>query len=116
MSPDVAQGSALLGAAQWVEVLLAGPLVTGIAIFAVAGVGFALLSGRMAVRRATGAAAGCFLLFGASEIARGLFATASDAGGAQPVVLELPPPPPPPPAPAPQNVVTDPYAGATIAG
>lgn len=112
------QGDALLGAAQWVEGLLHSRLVVLVAILAVAAVGLQLLSGRIAIRRAAMVVIGCFLLFGASAIARGLIAAASEVGVAtvptDPAMMAPPPDFPPPPA-APSQV-SDPYAGASIPG
>jgi len=65
-------GPPLLVAARWLESLLHGQLITVMAVLAVAAVGFRLLTGHLALRRAASVALGCFLLFGASAIARGI--------------------------------------------
>lgn len=109
-------GSALLGAAQWLEGLVQGPAATGLAMLAVATTGFLMLSGRVPVRRGLTVTLGCFILFGAPTIARGIVGSAATGAGAEP----MPEPPPPsqptrafnPAAAAPP--VTDPYAGASI--
>lgn len=110
---------ALLELVQWIEGLLHSELVTSIAVLAVAGVGFNLLSGRMAIRRAATVALGCFLVFGASAIARGLFGVAEHAAPQAPHDIEQQPFEPPMPDEDPlsgQTIVADPYAGATISG
>jgi type IV secretory pathway VirB2 component (pilin) len=55
----------LASAATWVTDLLFGPLATTIAVIAVAWVGFAMLSGRLDIKRGLSVVFGCFLLFGA---------------------------------------------------
>jgi type IV secretory pathway VirB2 component (pilin) len=62
----------LVPAVQWIEGALLGSLATVIAILAIAGIGFAMFSGRIALRRTISAILGCFVLLGASSIARGL--------------------------------------------
>ena len=61
--------NALTSAIGWIEGLLIGPLATSIAVLAVAAVGFAMLTGRIDLRRAASVVLGCFLLFGAPLIA-----------------------------------------------
>lgn len=101
-------------AASWVSDLLFGPLATTIAIIAIAWVGFAMLSGRIEIRRGLGVVFGCFLLFGARGIADGLRSSAiSDSS---PIVAGAPPPPvfgiAAPAANTPNGY--DPYAGAAV--
>lgn len=109
------EGGALLAAARWLEALIQGPAATTLAVLAVAATGLMMLNGRLPVRRGLVVALGCFVLFGAPVIARGLFDSAaglSESGVAQATpMVEDPQPPAPPPAP-PQ--VADPYAGASI--
>jgi type IV secretory pathway VirB2 component (pilin) len=62
----------LLPAVQWIEGALLGSLATIIAILAIAGIGFTMLSGRIALRRTMSVILGCFVLLGAGSIARGL--------------------------------------------
>ena len=100
-------------AAQWIEALLLGSMGTSIAILAIAGTGFAMLSGRLAPRDGLRVVLGCFILFGAPAIAQALHGL-SQGGGSQSAGLAAPVPPPalslPPPVP--QNA--DPYAGASM--
>jgi type IV secretory pathway VirB2 component (pilin) len=115
--PGAGDSSALLGAAQWVEALVHGQAATAIAVLAVAATGMLMLSGRMPIKRGLTVGLGCFLLFGASTIARGIVASATSVAGTeglparQPEIDPAPFNPAPPPAPP---TVADPYAGASI--
>lgn len=57
-------------AMEWCLSLVSGSLVTAIATVAVAGIGFALLAGRVPVRRAVMVVIGIFLMAGAGSIHR----------------------------------------------
>lgn len=103
---------ALGGAVQWIGGVLLGSIATGIATLAVAAIGLLMLNGRLPVRRGVGVVLGCFILFSAPVITRGLLAEKS-----------LPPRDEPPPAlaavpaapsVAPPAVPFDPYAGAAL--
>ena len=96
---------------RWVEALLLGSVATSVAVIAVAVVGMLMLSGRIDRRRAGAVVAGCFLIFGASSIARGIAGTVSAAPAPDPEPIVRPPLAPPSP------VVDgyDPYAGAAPA-
>jgi type IV secretory pathway VirB2 component (pilin) len=124
----VSQGGALTAAAGWVEKLLLSEAGTMIAVLAVAGVGFAMLQGRLAPRDGIRAVLGCFILFGAPVVAKGLADFADRAGGTRPAAHLAAPPPPrgadvaPPPTPtAPPRPSSksganpfDPYSGASV--
>lgn len=69
---DPPPDSVILPAAQWVEGVFLGNIATAIAIIAVASIGFAMLAGRINIRRGGIILLGCFILFGASTIADGL--------------------------------------------
>jgi type IV secretory pathway VirB2 component (pilin) len=69
---DASPTEVLAPALHWVEGALSGSLATGIAIIAVASIGFGMLSGRISVRRGGTILLGCFILFGASSLARGI--------------------------------------------
>jgi type IV secretory pathway VirB2 component (pilin) len=99
-------------AAGWVERLLIGPLGTSLAVIAVAWFGFGLLSGRLSVRRGGLLILGCFILFGAPSLARGLLGLAGETGGARPMPVPQTITPPPPAVPSPPAF--DPYAGASV--
>jgi type IV secretion system protein VirB2 len=91
---------------------LTGPLGTGVAVIAVAWFGFSLLGGRLSLRRGGLVVLGCFVLFGAPSIARGLLGLAGETRGliavSGPVTFDVSPPAvPTPPA-------YDPYAGAAM--
>ena len=110
--------SSLGSAARWIEAVIQGPIMTSLAVLAIAAVGFAMLRGRLSVRRGATVVAGCFIAFGAPSIARSLTDLAysrsvADASSAQNV--EAPPPPSfEPPAKAPSQQMDDPYAGASV--
>jgi type IV secretion system protein VirB2 len=109
---SIPSGGDPFAAASWVERLLTGPLGTSLAVIAVAWFGFGMLTGRLAVRRGALLVLGCFILFGAPGIARGLLGLAGDARGARPMPVPLTITPPPPAVPAPPPF--DPYAGASV--
>ena len=58
--------------ANWIGSIAQGQLVIILGVLAIAGVGLSMLSGGMELRRGMAAVVGCFILFGASAIARGL--------------------------------------------
>jgi type IV secretory pathway VirB2 component (pilin) len=78
-------------ATSWVSDLLFGPLASAIAVIAIAWIGFAMLSGRIEIRRGLSVAFGCFLLFGARAIADEL---RSITGGNDPTSIAAAPLPP----------------------
>ena len=112
---DAPPASAIASAANWVNDLLFGPLATVIAVIAIAWIGFAMLSGRVDVRRGLSVVLGCFLLFGARGIADGLRSSAV-SDGARTASAVPPPPvyPAAPPAAANNTNAFDPYAGAAV--
>ena len=94
------------------EELLTGPVGTAIAVIAVGWFGLSLLGGRLSLRRGGLLVLGCFVLFGAPSIARGLLGLAGETRGpiavSAPTAFDVPPPAvPTPPA-------YDPYAGAAV--
>jgi len=106
----------LVAAMQWLQASMLGTVATAIAVIAVAGVGALMLTGRLDWRRGATVVLGCFVLFGAANIAAGI----RDSLNAEEVVFHAAPPPPVPvavvplfsPKPAPDF---DPYAGAAPA-
>ncbi|MBK6299240.1 MAG: TrbC/VirB2 family protein [Sphingomonadales bacterium] len=101
-------------AAMWIEGILTGTLASVLAIIAVAALGFALLSGRIDMRRGLTVLVGCFILFGAPAIAAGLCSIADASSTANGVLATAPMTQTPIP-PAPQNPnYFDPYAGASV--
>ena len=110
--------SVVLANVAWIEGTLLGTLATIIAIVAVAGLGFAMFSGRVDLRRGLTAVAGCFMLFGAPAIAAGLLALVDRGDSAEslmPVALPTPLAIAPLARPqAPTNQPFDPYAGAAV--
>lgn len=110
-------GSSIEAAANWVMTLASGQLAIMLAVLAIAGAGFAMLAGRIDVRRAAMAVFGCFLVFGARAIAVQLLGVAN--GGSTPTAAgsvvfraNIPPAPPPPVPSSPSSF--DPYAGAAL--
>lgn len=118
VSGPTTDASSLGRAAEWIGAVVQGPIMTSVAVLAIAALGFAMLRGRLSVRRGATVVLGCFIAFGAPAIARGLVGLAHDqsvreepAGqifvAAPPLRFE-PPPTAVPPADG------DPYAGASV--
>ncbi|MFC0590403.1 TrbC/VirB2 family protein [Novosphingobium aquiterrae] len=105
---------ALAVASNWVAGLLTGTAGTTFAILAVAGIGLAMLQGRVAVCDGFRVVAGCFILFGAPAIARELLGLASWNAGPAVFEVEVAPSPPPISLPSPPQRNRDPYAGASV--
>ena len=102
--------SPLVGAVQWIEALLLGPLALALGTIAVAAFGFLMLSGRVDVRTGARIVIGCFILFGARSIATGL---QSGAAGLSTREVTYPAVPATVARPASQEVPAyDPFAGA----
>ena len=108
------QPSVLVRALDWINAIVTGPLGTGIAILAVAGVGYGLLSGRVDTRRALTVIIGTFIMFGAASIVAGVRDnsdrladdTTVPDGPAIATTEKLPPPQ--------RAEPYDPYAGASL--
>jgi type IV secretory pathway VirB2 component (pilin) len=102
-------------ALDWVQGTLLGSVATMLAVLAIASLGFAMLSGRLEVRRGLAVLIGCFILFGAPSIAKGLMGAAQNDSN---LAVGAPPPPPvyaqPQPSAAPPANAYDPYAGAAV--
>jgi type IV secretion system protein VirB2 len=69
---DPAGSGAILGAVNWVQGTLLGAVATAVAVIAVAGCGFMMLTGRMNWRHGGMVILGCFILFGAAAIVGGI--------------------------------------------
>jgi type IV secretion system protein VirB2 len=110
-----AAASPMTDSARWLLELLTGPAATIVAIIAVATIGFALLQGRIDLRRGASIVLGIFIVFGAPAIAEALLAITQPSGAAWPVAS---------PAPIIPDLATaqsgssqsvyDPYAGAAL--
>ncbi|MEQ1499254.1 MAG: TrbC/VirB2 family protein [Novosphingobium sp.] len=102
-----------LGGLDWIAALITGPVGTALAVIAVAWFGFAVLGGRLPLRRGGVLVMGCFILFAAPALANSLMALArnSSSGGlpVEPKRMDISPPPAPATPP-----VYDPYAGASL--
>lgn len=104
----------LTSAADWVENVLLGSTAIVIATLAVATVGLLTLRGQVPFRRGASVLIGCFVLFGAATLARGIIDTAR-MGRADMVAMPIEAPAPMPPVIVPaQPQVYDPYAGAAV--
>jgi len=104
--------SALAAALEWISSLLTGSLATSIGVIAIAGVGFAMLNGRLAWREGARVVLGCFVLFGAGALSAGLIGLARTE--AEPPAVQPATQPPPAPAPLTSQPAFDPYAGASV--
>ena len=69
-------GDPVTSALLWMQSILLGPIATAIAVMAVAGVGFMMLTGRMNWRYGATVIIGVFIIFGAPRL------VATIAGGA----------------------------------
>lgn len=74
--PDPQGSGALVNAVTWLQGTLLGSVATVIAVIAVAGVGFGMLTGRINWRHGAVVILGCFILFGAASIVAGIRAAA----------------------------------------
>ncbi len=72
------QGSGpIVAALGWIQGTILGNVATAVAVMAVAGVGFAMLTGRMNWRFGATVIIGCFVLFGAGAIVSGIQSAAA---------------------------------------
>jgi len=62
----------ILGAVTWIQDTLLGEVAGGVAVMAVAVVGFLMLTGRINWRYGATVILGCFVLFGAATIVGGI--------------------------------------------
>lgn len=97
----------------WIESVATGSLASIVAVIAVAIVGMMMLSGRLEVRRGITVVAGCFLVFGANLIARGILG-AVDRGVASQTATTTSAISPLADTPKPTPQPYDPYAGASV--
>jgi type IV secretory pathway VirB2 component (pilin) len=102
----------LASAIQWLADLLIGTLAVSLAIVAIAVAGLLMLQGRLGIRDGARTIAGCFIVFGAPIIAKGLWESARPQGS--PIEIEAAPPFIAPEMPAKTNANPDPYAGASV--
>jgi type IV secretion system protein VirB2 len=77
-SPDPAGSGPIVGAIEWLQGTLLGNVATAVAVIAVAGVGFMMLTGRINWKYGATVVIGLFILFGAASIVGGI---RSVAGG-----------------------------------
>ncbi|RYE71537.1 MAG: hypothetical protein EOO81_05685 [Oxalobacteraceae bacterium] len=112
--PD-AGDSALLNAVEWCQAVLLGSVGSSLAIMGIAGLGFALLQGRLPYRAGARMILGVFILFGAPVISLGLLGifdlAGSNSQNGETTQRSTAPPLPLPSTPAGNP---DPYAGAAM--
>ena len=77
-TPDPAGSGPVVGAIDWLQGTLLGNVATAVAVIAVAGVGFMMLTGRINWKYGATVVLGLFILFGAASIVAGI---RSVAGG-----------------------------------
>ncbi len=101
----------LESATTWVTSALLGSVGTAVAIVAMAGLGLAMLQGRIPARRGAVTVIGCFIVFSSRSIATALVGVSTPPidDVALPVVT-----PPAYAAPIPPPVPYDPYSGASV--
>ena len=69
---EPAGASPILSAVTWMQDTLLGEVASGVAVIAVAVVGFMMLTGRLNWRYGATVIVGCFILFGAATIVGGI--------------------------------------------
>lgn len=67
-------GNPLVDAMVWMQNILLGPIATSLAVMAVAGVGFMMLTGRMNWRYGGTVIVGVFIIFGAPRLVNSIAA------------------------------------------
>jgi len=114
-SEDLVSHGALVGAADWVRLLLTGSVSFVVATLAIATIGLLMLAGRLHMRRAGQIVLGCFILFSAPTIAAGLVSINDDVRAEPAPETETETPAAmayQPTVPKPEQ--KDPYAGAAV--
>ncbi|MEM7690319.1 MAG: TrbC/VirB2 family protein [Pseudomonadota bacterium] len=67
-------GNPLVDALVWMQQILLGPIATSLAVMAIAGVGFMMLTGRMNWRYGGTVIVGVFIIFGAPRLVNSIAA------------------------------------------
>jgi len=67
-------GNPLVDALVWMQSILLGPIATSLAVMAIAGVGFMMLTGRMNWRYGGTVIVGVFIIFGAPRLVNSIAA------------------------------------------
>lgn len=114
---DASTPQVLSPALSWIEGALFGGVATGIAVIAVASIGFNMLAGRISVKRGVTILLGCFILFGASSLARGLRTFSEDEAQSYDAPRQISAPvftKPDTLSQRPTENAYDPYAGAAV--
>ena len=85
---DPATNGPIARSVGWIDSVATGSLASVIAVVAVAVVGMMMLTGRIEVRRGFTVVIGCFLVFGANIIAKGILGVA-DHASAVPITVTM---------------------------
>ncbi len=110
---DPPDSSPITHGIDWLQGAALGTAATIIAVIAVAAIGLMMLSGRLELRRGGVVVLGCFILFGAANIAAAI--TGLAGGRTQPAIAARPVERPISlPAPTQATSAYDPYAGASV--
>lgn len=113
LAKDSTEQVAIPAAVRWIEGALLGSAATGVAVLAVAFLGYGMLMGRLDWRTGLRVVLGIFILFGAPMIVREL--TGAVRGGESAVPEQIATGPIAPQPEVPQNAPdNDPYAGAGL--
>lgn len=109
---DAGSGSTIGGAVSWLTGTLLGSVATLLCVLAVAVIGFAMLSGRLQIRRGAYVVLGCFVLLGAPIIASAFLSMVGSQAGVTEQRADSVKEPVPRAALPPADY--DPYAGASL--
>jgi type IV secretory pathway VirB2 component (pilin) len=111
-APTYPTANVLVSSADWMVAVVTGSAASALGVLSIASLGYLMLSGRLPLRRGALAVLGCFILFGAPTLARGLVnaqarpsAPLKTASSMHPLRLNTPIPP---------DTGHDPYAGAAV--
>lgn len=116
IAPGPEAPGAIGPATEWIASGLTGSVAVTLAVLGIASIGFAMLTGNLAVRRGVATLAGCFVFFGAAVVARSLLGVAGAQSKSASVVEQsnLFAPLPPTLPKIEEQRPADPYAGAAL--
>lgn len=86
---ESSRDNVLLSAMGWIEGTMLGSAATLVAVLAIAGIGFLLLQGRLAVKDGARVVLGCFIVFGAAAIAQGIAGVSDQVSATQEIAKGL---------------------------
>ncbi len=112
---SAAHENAFSASSAWIQALLTGSIATAVAVVAIASVGLLMLSGRVDLRRGGRVILGCFVVFGAAILAKGLLGAAEMRSQTRAVDRDITSAAPlSQPTSVSQSRPSDPYAGAAL--